>query len=103
MKVINFSKISNRSLTGKLLRFPLKLIPRGCTTIIIQGNNRGYRWVVGSCVHGYWFGSYEFFKEEAISSPLKEGMVAYDIGAHAGFYKLLFARLCGVRGFVYAF
>jgi FkbM family methyltransferase len=103
MKAINFSRINNDSFSGKLLRFPLKLIPSSYTIKIIQGNNRGYRWIVGSGVHGYWLGSYELFKQKAICSYLREGMVAYDIGAHVGFYTMMFARLSGKEGRVYAF
>ncbi len=33
---------------------------------ILQGPMRGYRWIVGSSVHGCWLGSYEFEKRRLI-------------------------------------
>jgi FkbM family methyltransferase len=103
MKVFNVSKIDNKSFIGRVLRFPLNVIPKSSRIKILQGYNRNYYWIVGSGVHGYWFGDYEFFKQKAISSHSRNGMIAYDVGAHVGFFTLLFARLCGSDGFVYAF
>jgi FkbM family methyltransferase len=38
-----------------------------------------------------------------VKKLLKRGMIAADVGAHAGYYTRLFARLVGKRGKVYAF
>lgn len=103
MQTIDISRVSNQSLLGKFLRLPLKLIPKTLKLKVLQGINKDYRWVVGSGVHGYWLGVYELYKQRAISACCKEGMVAYDIGAHAGFYTMMFARLAGKKGRVYAF
>ena len=101
--MINYSKISNKSLLGKLLRFPLKIIPQNATLPILQGPNKGFRWVKGSGVNGYWLGCYEFSKLKLIVSFIKEGMVCYDIGAHVGYYSLVFSKLSGGNGRVFSF
>ncbi|MGB7293177.1 MAG: FkbM family methyltransferase [Thermodesulfobacteriota bacterium] len=88
---------------GKFLRLPLKLIPKTLKLKVLQGVNKDYRWVVGSGVHGYWLGVYELYKQRAISACCTQGMVAYDVGAHAGFYTMMLARLSGKEGRVYAF
>lgn len=103
MKLIDLARFDNKSFIGEIIRFPLRLIPKSLTIKVLQGSNKGYKWVVGSGVHGYWFGSYEHYKQKAISSYTREGMVAYDIGAHAGFYTLLFSGICGASGYVYSF
>jgi hypothetical protein len=56
---MNFSGISSKSILGKALRFPLKLIPSSARVPIIQGPLRGKLWIVGSSNHGCWLGSYE--------------------------------------------
>lgn len=103
MKTIDFSKTSNQSLLGKFLRLPLRLIPKTLKLRVLQGVNKDYRWIVGSGVHGYWLGSYELYKQIAISVCCRQGIVAYDIGAHVGFYTMMFARFSGNEGRVYAF
>ncbi len=101
--MINLSRISNKHLFGQFLRLPLRLIPKSLKVKIIQGYNKGFYWVAGSGVNGYWIGSYEWEKQNAIKEYCKDGFVAYDIGAHVGFYTLLFSRFVGGNGFVYAF
>ncbi len=49
---MNFSGISNQTPIGKLLRFPLKLIPTQMKMPILQGKLRGKKWIVGSSQHG---------------------------------------------------
>ncbi len=48
-------------------------------------------------------GSYELNKQEKIVKYLRSGITVYDIGAHVGFYTLIFSRIVGSQGKVYAF
>jgi len=100
---MNFSGISNGSAIGALLRFPLRLLPTSTVMPILQGKLRGYRWITGSSNHGCWLGSYEFEKQNYVSNLVKPGSVIFDIGAHVGFYTLLFSVLAGDSGQVIAF
>jgi len=105
MKVINFSNISSKSLIGFLLRLPLKLLPKNLVVPVIQGEIKGYKWIVGSGVNGYWLGSYELEKVLLFSKLIKEKgiKVVYDIGANVGYYTLISSKLVGSTGKVYAF
>jgi FkbM family methyltransferase len=99
----NLSGISNQTLIGKLLRAPLRLIPRSAVLPILQGPLRGKKWTTGSGSHGCWLGSYEYQKQTALQQELQEGDVVYDIGANVGFYSLLASVLIGDAGHVYSF
>jgi FkbM family methyltransferase len=48
-------------------------------------------------------GVYEPGTTQLIESIVKPGMIVVDVGAHAGYYSLLAARLAGPEGQVYAF
>jgi FkbM family methyltransferase len=100
--MLNFSGIPNSTI-GKVLRFPLKLIPKDIIIPILQGRLKGKKWIVGSSNHGCWVGSYEYEKQKLITETITEGSVVYDIGAHVGFYTLLASELVGPRGKVFAF
>lgn len=100
---MNFSKINYRSFLGRILRLPLRLIPKGMVLPILQGRLRGKRWIVGAGEHGYWLGSYEFNKRLAFERELMPGSVLYDIGANVGYFSLLAAVLVGRAGQVFAF
>jgi FkbM family methyltransferase len=100
---MNFSAISRTSSLGALLRLPLRLIPPQTVLPILQGRLRSYRWITGSSNHGCWLGSYEYEKQQLISQRIPPGSVVYDIGAHVGFYTLLFSHLVGSTGQVVAF
>jgi FkbM family methyltransferase len=99
----NLSSISKDTLIGKLLRAPLRLIPRTVVVPIVQGPLRGKKWTVGSSTHGCWLGSYEYEKQRALQRELKAGDVVYDVGANVGFYSLLASVLVGKTGHVYSF
>ncbi len=88
---------------GKLVRFPLALLPKNFVTPILAGPLRGKKWVVGSSVHGCWFGSYESQKQRLVAEALSPGQVVYDIGANAGLYSLLASVAVGPNGRVFAF
>jgi len=100
---MNFSKINYRSFLGKLLRLPLRLIPKTRVMPILQGRLRGKKWIVGAGEHGYWLGSYEMNKRLAFEAEIEPGTVIYDIGANVGYFSLLAAVLTGKEGKVFAF
>jgi FkbM family methyltransferase len=100
---MNFSAVSSRTLLGRMLRFPLRLVPPGYPMPIMQGRLRGVRWIVGAGNHGCWLGSYEYEKRQLFERTVAPGSVVYDVGAHAGFYTLLSSVLVGPRGRVVAF
>lgn len=100
---MNLSGISDESLVGKVLRFPLRLIPPQTVLPIMQGRLKGKKWIVGSSNHGCWLGSYEYAKRIVIERIVRENSVFFDIGAHVGFYTLLASVLVGARGKVFAF
>jgi FkbM family methyltransferase len=97
------SSLSNHSASGRLLRLPLRALPRTAIVPILSGTGRGFRWQVGSGVHRYWIGTYERDNQEVLKQVLKPGMVVYDVGANAGFYSLIASRLVGPSGCVFAF
>jgi FkbM family methyltransferase len=103
MKMAHWSAISENKVLGKLLRLPLRLLPRELRVPILRGRLQGKWWIVGSGVHGYWLGSYEYEKRILFEKTITEGSVVFDIGAHVGYYTLLAAVLAGPRGKIFAF
>ncbi len=100
---MNFSAISNKNAVGKLLRYPLRLIPNKTKVPILQGRLKGQKWIVGASVHGCWLGSYEHEKQVFMERHVKEGTVFFDVGANVGFYTLLASLLVGSQGRVISF
>ena len=70
---------------------------------MMQGPGKGLKWIVGSGTHGMWLGSYEAEKQKLLPGLISEGDTVLDIGAHAGFFSLIFSRLVGETGHVIAF
>jgi FkbM family methyltransferase len=108
--VINFYDVNDPSgrlhpdaWLGKLLRMPLRVIPENAVLPILQGPGRGLKWIVRSYNHGCWLGSYEFEKQAVMSKVVRTGDVVYDIGAHVGYFSIIFGKLVGATGTVYAF
>lgn len=100
---MHMGAIPARTLPGRLLRLPLRLVPPNAVVPILQGRFRGMRWVVGSSFPGCWLGSYEYPKRVLFERTLTPGSVVFDIGAHVGYFTLLSSVLVGPRGRVYAF
>lgn len=48
-------------------------------------------------------GVFEPLETEIVRKEIKEGDVVLDIGAHIGYYTLIFARLVGEKGHIFAF
>lgn len=100
----NFShQFHSETLLGKLIRLPLRLIPKRIPVRIRTGVARGMLWLTGAHVHGCWLGTYEFDKQIFCEKLIAADMIVFDIGANAGFYTLLFSRLIGGGGQVIAF
>ncbi|HLA12088.1 MAG TPA: FkbM family methyltransferase [Pyrinomonadaceae bacterium] len=100
---MNFSALSNNSLIGKILRQPLRLIPRETPLRVLQGPLMGKRWLAGSHTHGCWLGSYEAEIQKRFANEVQAGEVVFDIGANVGFYSLLASVRVGPTGAVYSF
>jgi hypothetical protein len=93
---VNWSAIDRRSILGRFLRLPLRLLPRGLVITIRRGPAKSMKWLVGSSDHGCWLGTYELDKQQALTQFVRTGMTVYDVGAQAGFYTLFFSRLGAV-------
>jgi len=100
---VNWSGISDKSIWGKVLRFPLNLLPLRTQMPIMQGKLKGKKWIVGSSTHGCWLGSYEFEKQILFSRTIMQGKIVFDLGGHVGFYTLLSSVLVGPSGKVFVF
>lgn len=100
---VNISRIGRETILGKVLRLPLRLIPRGARFRILQGPLRGKKWIIDSGVHGYWLGTYEYDSRRRFEAVVERGAVVFDVGANVGFYSLLASVLAGPQGRVFAF
>lgn len=81
----------------------LRLVPPWMVVIILSGVNKGFRWVRGSTNCPEWLGIYETEFQHLLQTLVKPDMVAYDVGANAGFFTLALSRLVGAGGKVLAF
>jgi FkbM family methyltransferase len=88
---------------ARLLRLPLRLLPRERLVPILSGPLRGWHWIIGSATHGAWLGTYEREVQQLFQRLLGPGDVCFDVGANVGFYTLLASRLIGEKGTVVAF
>jgi FkbM family methyltransferase len=91
------------TVSGRIMRAPLQLIPRGTVVPILQGPLRGKRWIVDSGIHRLWLGSYEMSKMALAARWVNSGDTVFDIGAHVGIYTLLFSGRVGNPGHVVSF
>ncbi len=94
--------LSSSAPLGRMLRYPLRFLPRSLAVPIASGSLRGKRWIVGSGIHRCWLGFYEQEKQKLMARTIKPGTVFYDVGANVGFYTLLGSLLVG-EGKVFAF
>ena len=97
---MNFSWIPYATQIGKLLKI---ILPRNMIVPILQGRLKGKKWIIGSGNIEYALGSYEYEKRMLFEKTVSKSSVAYDIGAHVGFYTLLASELVGGGGKVIAF
>jgi FkbM family methyltransferase len=101
-QLVDSGALSSGSFLGRLLRYPLKLVPVSTPIPILSGRLRGLKWLPESAIHRCWMGWYESDKQDLIANEVRPGSVFYDIGANVGFYSLLASKLVN-SGKVFAF
>jgi len=96
------AELSPDTFLGRVVRAPLRLIPRGTIVRIPRGPLKGLKWIVGASTHGCWLGTFEADKVAAFKSEIHRESIIYDLGANAGVYTLLAASQAAA-GHVYSF
>src|SRR5688500_8950112 len=92
--------MSSHPRLSRLLRWPLQALPPGLWLPILRGPASGFRWRVGSATHSCWLGIYESDLVRIVVPRLPTDVIAYDLGAHAGYYTLFLApRFTHVHAF----
>lgn len=96
--------IRKTPLLGPALRRWIRQYPEGSVVNIWSGAAKGLRW---KRLHRYdpasWLGTYEPLIQHFLQRTIRHGDVFYDVGANAGFFTVLAARLVGQDGKVVAF
>lgn len=89
---------------GSALRWYANQYQEGSIVKIKQGHAANLLWKRHHrYVNGYWIGHYEFPIQNALKRLIKPGDAFFDVGANAGFFTLLAARLVGDQGKCVAF
>ncbi len=89
---------------GSALRRFARRYPEGSVVEIRSGAAAGYRWKrYHRYVNGYWLGHYELEIQDLLKLELKAGETFFDVGANAGFFTLVAAKLVGPGGRCVAF
>src|SRR4030095_268661 len=88
---------------GRLARLPLRAIPKSTVVPILSGPSKGLRWTVGAGQHSCWLGTYEGHFARLLDQLVRPGMLAFDVGAHSGYFTLMLSRLVGETGKVISF
>ena len=101
-KVVDF--IGRVPVLGSTLRKFARRYPEGSVVDVRTGVAAGLKWRRHHrYLNGYWVGHFELEIQNALKRELKAGDVVYDVGANAGFFTLITARLVGPTGRVIAF
>ena len=91
---------------GRLAR-PLvnRLVPRGVVPVVVRsGPAAGIKLLIDPQTEKFfWTGVHELPVQHALERLLHPGSTFWDVGAHAGFFTFLAARLVGAAGNVEAF
>jgi hypothetical protein len=80
------------SAMGRVLRWPLRLVPTQQPRTVVSGAGAGLVWYPASGPHGIWLGIYERRVLRTFERELRDRSVVWDVGAHAGLYSLVAAR-----------
>lgn len=85
-------------------RLLVKAVREPQTRTIAAGLGKGLQLrVLPSSPKSYWMGIHESEFQAAVERTVKPGMTVYDCGANIGYFSVVFARLVGPTGRVFAF
>jgi FkbM family methyltransferase len=91
-------------LVGSALRWWARRYPENSVVTIKHGEAAGFRWRRHHrYVNGYWIGQYELPLQSVLKRELKPRQTFFDVGANAGFFTLVAAKLVGPSGKCFAF
>lgn len=89
-----------RTFHNALNRMPGDRFP----TLPCSGILKGYRMKLDWYNNrSYSYGTWETDVVDVLREAIREGFVAYDVGAHIGYYALILSKLVGPRGHVVSF
>ncbi|MFV8224377.1 FkbM family methyltransferase [Christiangramia aquimixticola] len=97
-----YSYLRQSSIIGKILRLPFFLIPKDLVVPILSGPLKGKKWITGAHNNSAWIGTYESRQSAIFVNKCKGKKVLWDLGAHAGYYTLLF-KTVNEKSKVYSF
>jgi FkbM family methyltransferase len=98
------NRVGALPIIGAALRRIARRFSEGSVVPIRTGVAAGLNWRRHHrYVNGYWVGNYEMEVQNALKRLLRPGDVFYDVGANAGFFSLLAAKLVGPTGTVISF
>ena len=90
MNIRHIKFLRNKSLFGKIIRLPTKLIPASAILPILSGNLRGKKWIKGAHNVSVVLGTYERKQSNEFTTFCKGSKSFWDLGAHVGYYTLLY-------------
>ena len=94
--------LRRKSWLGKLIRLPFALIPSQAVLPIVSGPPKKFKWIKGSHNISILLGTYEKKQTGTFLKAASGVSVFWDLGAHAGYYSLLFHK-ASPKGKIFAF
>ncbi|MEO8414734.1 MAG: FkbM family methyltransferase [Ginsengibacter sp.] len=90
MNIRHIKFLRRKSIFGKLLRLPIRLIPDNTVLKIFSGLLKGKKFIKGSHNISIAIGTYERKQSERFASYCAASNCFWDLGAHVGYYTLLY-------------
>lgn len=84
------------------LHYAAKLLLSPITVPVRKGPQQGTRFSLTSGSH-FWLGNYEPENAAMMERSLRPGDIAFDVGAHVGYFTIYMSRLVGPGGHVHCF